>query len=189
MLEPLETERLILRKWEERDRSLFHQINSDEKVMRFFPFRRSREEADALMDIINQMIETNGVSFSAIELKTTGACIGFCGLHVCSAELGLPKDTIEIGWRLSPDYWGNGYATEAAERWLEYGFLHLDLQEIVSFAVKNNQASIAVMKRIGMMADPKKDFDHPSVGEQHAHLRRHVYYYLSKDAWTKLNRK
>ncbi|WP_292085205.1 GNAT family N-acetyltransferase, partial [Mesorhizobium sp.] len=47
---PIRTERLILRNWEDRDRELFHRINSDERVMEFFPFRRDRAAADAKMD-------------------------------------------------------------------------------------------------------------------------------------------
>ena len=47
-----------------------------------------------------------------------------------------PKGGVEIGWRLAPEYWGNGYVTEAAFRcWLEYGFNIWSLKEIVSFAV------------------------------------------------------
>ena len=49
-MRPLRTERLILRNWEERDRELFHRINSDDRVMEFFPFRRDRAQADAVMD-------------------------------------------------------------------------------------------------------------------------------------------
>ena len=49
-MRPIRTARLILRNWEERDRDLFHRINSDDRVMEFFPFRRDRAEADAMMD-------------------------------------------------------------------------------------------------------------------------------------------
>ncbi|MGO4836699.1 GNAT family N-acetyltransferase, partial [Rhizobiaceae sp. 2RAB30] len=47
---PLQTNRLILRNWEERDRALFHRINSEEQVMEFFPFRRDRAQSDSLFD-------------------------------------------------------------------------------------------------------------------------------------------
>ena len=51
--------------------------------------------------------------------------------------------------------------------------------EIVSFAVWNNHASVAVMRRIGMHHDAVGDFDHPGVPETQGHLRRHVLYRLS----------
>ena len=95
----------------------------------------------------------------------------------------LPGGTIEIGWRLAPEFWGQGYVTEAAEAWLAYGFETLDLDEIVSFAVAENHRSIAVMKRLGMRADPEADFDHPTVPESHPHLKRHVLYRLSRADW------
>ena len=49
-MKPMRTERLILRNWEDRDRDLFHRINSDERVMRFFPFRRDRAQSDEFLD-------------------------------------------------------------------------------------------------------------------------------------------
>jgi RimJ/RimL family protein N-acetyltransferase len=95
----------------------------------------------------------------------------------------FPQGTIEIGWRLAPEYWGKGYATEAAEAWLAFGFETLGLDEIVSFAVAGNRRSTAVMERIGMKADPASDFDHPAIGDDYAHLRRHVTYRLSRADW------
>ena len=76
MFDPLLTDRLIIRRWQESDRELFHEINSDEDVMAFFPFRRTRQQSDELMDILNNLIDKNGFSFSAVELKSTGQCVG-----------------------------------------------------------------------------------------------------------------
>lgn len=58
-----ETQRLILREWKESDRDLFREINADEKVMEFFPFRRSHAEADAVLETINGMIRGSGYGF------------------------------------------------------------------------------------------------------------------------------
>ena len=44
----LETERLVIRNWKEEDRELFHLINSDDRVMQYFPFRRTREQSDIM---------------------------------------------------------------------------------------------------------------------------------------------
>ncbi|RWA61166.1 GNAT family N-acetyltransferase [Mesorhizobium sp.] len=182
-MKPIRTERLILRNWEERDRALFHRINSDERVMEFFPFRRDRATADAMMDEFRSWIAEDGYGFAAAEIAETGECIGFIGLLETEDIDTVPAGTIEIGWRLAPEFWGNGYVTEAAEAWLDYGFETLGLDEIVSFAVAENHRSIAVMKRLGMHADPGANFDHPAVPDSHPHLTRHVLYRLSREDW------
>ena len=154
MFEPLETDRLILRNWQDSDRELFYEINSDEQVMAFFPFRRTRHQANEMMDFLAGEISKNGFGFTPVELRKTRECIGFCGLHKCAEDLNFPKGSVEIGWRLSSRFWGKGYASEAAMKWLEFGFSRLSLDKIVSFAVHDNHASTAVMQRIGMRADP-----------------------------------
>jgi RimJ/RimL family protein N-acetyltransferase len=181
----LETERLVIRNWEDRDRDLFHRINSDDEVMRFFPFRRSRAEADAFLDRIRAENEARGYGFSALELKETGECIGFAGLHADNVAPSRPPDTVEIGWRLAPEFWGKGYVSEAAEALLAFGFETLGRDEIISFAVWNNDRSTAVMRRIGMTAEPESDFDHPRVPDTHPQLKRHVFYSLKRDDWGK----
>ncbi len=60
----LETPRLIIRNWEDRDRELLHVINSDDEVMRFFPFRRNRAESDALFELLQTMIAETGFGFT-----------------------------------------------------------------------------------------------------------------------------
>lgn len=180
---PIETDRLVIRNWEDRDRDLFYEINSDDRVMAFFPFRRDRIQSDEMMDRISADIEGRGYGFTAIELKHTGETVGFAGLNPTNFVPTLPGDCVEIGWRLAHRHWGNGYATEAAERLLAFGFDDLGLSEIVSFAVWNNHASTAVMRRIGMIADPAGDFDHPHVPETHPQLKRHVLYRISANIW------
>ena len=184
---PIRTRRLILRNWEDRDRNLFHRINSDERVMEFFPFRRDRAESDTFLDRLREGIAECGYSFSAIEIAATGDCVGFCGLKEPGLDSVFPAGTIEIGWRLAPEYWGKGYVTEAAQAWLGFGFETLSLDEVVSFAVWNNARSTAVMERLGMLRDTSGDFDHPNVPDTHPHLRRHVLYRLSKRDWRARN--
>lgn len=182
---PIRTPRLILRNWEDRDRKLFHLINSDERVMEFFPFRRSRAEADARLDDFRAEIERDGYGWTAAEIAETGACIGFVGLHRAEHLLSSEAGGIEIGWRLAPDFWGKGYAAEAASAWLAFGFERLGQEEIISFAVRGNVRSTAVMERLGMRRDPARDFDHPGVPDSHPHLKPHVFYALARADWEK----
>lgn len=176
----LETPRLILRNWRDDDRDLFGEINRDPKVMEFFPFRRSAEEADGLMQRARAMIEETGLGLYALELKQDAEPIGFCGLSKAGLFPVLPEETMEIGWRLATRFWGNGYITEAAGALVQLGFKAKGLSEIVAFAVEANRRSTAVMERIGMHRDADGDFDHPRVPDSHPHLKRHVLYRISR---------
>ena len=179
-----ETERLIIRNWRETDRDLAYEINSDEAVMEFFPFRRNRAEADAFFDRVQSMIAETGLGLYVLELKESGEAIGYCGLmRTNHLEPFVPVGTIEIGWRLVARQWGKGLVTEAARALLAYGFGKLGLSQIVSFAVHNNVRSTAVMERIGMHRVEGGDFDHPNVPDTHPHLKRHVLYRLSVAEW------
>jgi RimJ/RimL family protein N-acetyltransferase len=180
---PFRTPRLIVRNWEERDRETFHLINSDDRVMRFFPFRRDRAEADAFMNVLRERIAQDGFGFTAVEIAATGETIGFVGMARTNHVPSLPPDMIEIGWRLAPDHWGKGYASEAARAWTDRAFANLDIDRVISFAVWNNEPSTAVMRRLGMTALPERDFDHAGVPDTHPHLKRHVYYEIRRENW------
>ena len=83
----------------------------------------------------------------------------------------------EIGWRFLPQFWGQGYATEAARLALLFAFATLHLEEVVSFTARVNRRSVKVMQRLGMVRDPEGDFDHPELPAGHV-LQRHVLYRL-----------
>ena len=178
---PIRTGRLILRNWEERDRELFHRINSDDGVMEFFDFRRDRAAADAVMDRMREEIARDGYGWTAAEIAATGQCIGFIGLHQVEVPGLAAAGTYEIGWRLAPEFWSKGFASEGAGALLAFGFDQLSLNEIISFAVWSNVRSTAVMERLGMHRDPSADFDHPRVLDPH--LKRHLLYRLKRDDW------
>jgi len=185
----LETERLIIRNWQDGDEEVFYRINSDDAIMKFFPYKRTREESSAFFSKNKLHISRNGYGYTAIALKDTNESIGFCGLHYCNAQPAMPSDIMEIGWRLLPEYWGNGYITEAAKRLTQFGFETLQLPEIFSFAVSANKKSFAVMKRLGMKRVKAMDFDHPRVPDTHPRLKRHLVYKLTNPDFGKENKK
>ena len=174
----IQTDRLVLRAWNtgDEDQVAFHRLNSDPAVMQFFASIRTRQETDTLLDRVLKMNSEQGYGWVAIDLKSTGEAIGFSGIASVNDfdAAFLPAD--EIGWRLLPEHWHRGYATEAATALLEHAFDVLNSGRIVSFAVPANVASVNVMKRIGMIAQPELDFDHPNVPDTHPHLKRHVVY-------------
>ena len=183
---PIETPRLILRNWEERDRRVFRRINSDDQILEFFDFRRDAATADAFMDQLKAEIARDGFGWTAAEIAATGECIGFIGLHPVEVPGIADEGTFEIGWRLLPEHWGKGYASEGAGALLAFGFAELGLAEIISFAVWNNVRSTAVMERIGMQRDATGDFDHPKVVDPA--LKRHVLYRIGREEWQRLHR-
>ena len=79
--------------------------------------------------------------------------IGFVGLAVPRFEAHF-MPAVEVGWRLAAEWWGRGYATEAAREALRFGFDEAGLAEIVSFTAPPTSRSRAVMRRIGMTHDP-----------------------------------
>lgn len=177
------TPRLRLRQWQQSDREPFFRLNADPEVMKYFPAPLSPAESDALADRIEGLIAKRGWGFWAVERLENQDFIGFVGLHIPSADLPF-KPCVEIGWRLGKQYWGKGYATEAAQASLKIGFQALELSEIVSFTSLLNLRSQAVMERLQMVRD-SDTFMHPSVPQNHP-LEEHCLYRLTKEQWQKL---
>lgn len=168
----LRTTRLLLRQWVPNDEPIFCQMGKDPEVMRYFPSLVSEESSLGTISRFRSDIEEYGWGLWAVEHQSE--FIGFTGLSVPRFEARF-MPAVEIGWRLKPSAWGNGFATEAADACLEFGFRTLGLEEIVSFTAESNLPSRRVMARIGMTHDPRDDFDHPSLPED-SPLRRHVLY-------------
>jgi len=173
----LSTERLILRRWLDRDRAPFARMNADPEVMRYMTRALSAAETDAFVERIEAQFRECGFGLWAVERRADERFLGFTGL--AAGVVGAPPGTIEIGWRFDRFAWGQGYATEAARAALHFGFEEAGLPEIVSMTSTLNLASMRVMERIGLQRDPAGDFDHPRLPEGHP-LRRHVLYRLSR---------
>jgi RimJ/RimL family protein N-acetyltransferase len=176
----LETDRLLLRQWQPADREPFAQLNADPKVMEFFPNMLSREASDAMADRIQTLIEQQGWDLWAVEIKNTQQFIGYVGLHVPTYELPF-NPCVEVGWRLAYEFWGKGYAPEAALIALKFGFESLNLAEIVSFTALGNVRSQRVMEKIGMQRSPET-FQHPCVPAE-SELCEHCLYRISSINW------
>jgi RimJ/RimL family protein N-acetyltransferase len=177
----LRSERLLLRRWRESDSEPFAALNADPEVMEHFPRPLTREESDAFIGRMEKHFTEHGFSMWAVEVLSTGSFAGFVGLLVPRFQAHFTP-AVEIGWRLSREHWGRGYATEAARAALTFGFDELLLEEIVSFTVPDNFRSRRVMERIGMAHDPSDDFEHPGIPDGHR-LRPHVLYRLSRGSF------
>lgn len=177
----LGTPRLVLRRWHAADRVAFARMNADPRVMEHFPATLTRAESDASADRIEAGFAEHAYGLWAVEVRDSGAFVGFTGLARQSFPAAFTPAT-EVGWRLAAEVWGRGYATEAAAAALDDGFGRLGLAEVVSMTATTNTRSIAVMERLGMSRDPAEDFDHPRVPRGHR-LSRHVLYRLDARAW------
>lgn len=170
----IETERLILRRWEDRDRAPFHAYCNDTRVMEHLGPLLSREESDAAIDRQNGWQDNLGYCFWAAESKADGALLGFCGLKPGAEDTPI-EGAIEIGWRFGFHYWGQGYAREAAQASLDWAWAHLDATEVVAITNSGNMRSWKLMERLGMVRDPGGDFEHRRVPEGDR-LRPHITY-------------
>ncbi len=168
------TPRLRLRLWKPTDLVPFAAMNADPRVMEFYPDLLTREESDAMAVRIQQSFSKHGFGLWALEIPGAAEFAGFVGLSVPRFEAAFTP-CVEIGWRLGTEYWGWGYASEAARAVLEHGFGPLGLREIVSFTATQNLRSQAVMRRIGMERCAELDFEHPVLSLGHR-LQPHVFY-------------
>ena len=176
----IETNRLYLRQWQKMDLEPFSKMNSDKDVMEYFPKLLSKEESDAMASKCQSLIEERGWGIWAVSLKDSGAFIGFVGLHQPQYDFPF-NPCIEIGWRLDKEFWGYGYATEAANAALKFAFEELELNEVVSFTSKINKRSQLVMQRL-KMKNTKKDFHHPAF-EVADPLAEYVLYKITQKEW------
>lgn len=176
----LETERLVLRGWTKEDLLPFFQLNSDPVVMEYFPNLLTEPESNSLANDLQARISENGWGFWALELKENRRFLGFVGLN--SPKLDLPfTPCIEIGWRLSKQYWGKGYAGEAAAASMGFAFSTLNSTEVVSFTSRLNVRSASVMTRLGMK-NTDNNFFHPKVPAD-SPLFEHVLYSITAQQW------
>lgn len=169
------TERLRLRPWTDDDIDRFAAHNADPRIMKHFPSTMSRAQTAATVKRWQKDFERYGFTFFAAELRTTEAFIGVVGPAWHRFESPFAP-AIEIGWRLHPDYWGHGYATEGGRASAAFIF-DGGWSEVVAVTVPENTSSRAVMDRIGMSHDPADDFLHP-MGDL-----PHVLYRLDRDTF------
>ena len=178
---PIETERLVLRNWRDEDLDPFAALNADPRVMEFFSGVLDRARSDALAARERSRIAERGYGLYAAEVKETGRFIGFIGLADVTFTAAFAP-AVEVGWRLSRQAWGSGFATEGARAVADDAFTRLGLASLVSFTAEWNFRSRRVMEKIGMVRDKDSDFLHPSLPPGHK-LAPHVLYRLDRGTW------
>lgn len=143
----IETDRLLLREVSLDDKEDMLLLHSHAEVQKYTgeALIKSMEEMEKAIIKRTKDHKKYGYGRWATFLKKDMKFIGWAGLAY------LPEfDEIDLGYRFFPEYWGNGYATEAARSILIYGFDVLNLNKIIAIAMKENKASIRVMEKAGM---------------------------------------
>ena len=148
----IETERLILREFTMDDWPEVSAYQSDPLYQRFYPeTERTPTQARKFVQMfLDQQREEPRRKFQlAVTLKTDPKLIGNCGLRLDRAD----ACQADIGYEFSPDHWGKGYATEAAQAMVCFGFATFDLHRIWSWCIAENHGSARVLEKLGMQLE------------------------------------
>ena len=144
----LETERLILRRYEKDDLDRLDRLNSDREVMRYIGdgSLRTREQTKAGIVRAQRIYEMfPGLGFWIAEQKPKRTFIGVFAL------IYIPKTVeVEVGYRLHKFAWGHGLATEGAKALVQYGFETVGLNRIVGLTHDENDPSKRVLMKAGL---------------------------------------
>ena len=143
----LNTTRLNLRELTIDDLDAIQEWQADPHTMRFYPSAFTREMSRTWIERTLQSYQNNGHGLWAVVHKESGKLIGNVGitLQPIGGE-SLP----EIGYQIHQDFWGNGYAPEAAIACREYGFNTLNFPALHSWMAPDNLPSRRVAEKIGM---------------------------------------
>jgi [ribosomal protein S5]-alanine N-acetyltransferase len=159
---PLVTERLELRAFEPDDLEALHAIYGDPEVTRFIPAYPTLEHTRRALDIHVREARAGNPAFWALIERKSGELIGDAGVGLIE---GIGPE-YELGYTLGPQWWGRGYATEAARAVLKYAIGPLALPKLLALVRPANAASINVIEKIGM----------ERVGTRNAYGAEHLVY-------------
>lgn len=144
----LRTARLTMRELTAADAADLVRLNEHPNVTRFTG--DGPIDGAGALDVIERIVTPQyrryGVGRWAVVRISDGAFLGWCGLKYHPAE-----DVYDVGYRLLPEHWGAGYATEAAAAVLAWGRAHLPGARIVGWVHVENAASVRVLEKIGMV--------------------------------------
>jgi ribosomal-protein-alanine N-acetyltransferase len=148
----LQTPRLILRSFSDGDLEAMSALMADPDFMRFSLGVYSREQTAGFLEKVCKRDREGLPSQFAVILRAHNRLLGYCGFF---PQIVDEADELEIGYRLDPDYWGQGIATEAARAVRDYGFHELKLPRLISLVHPDNKASRRVAEKNGMT--PEKE--------------------------------
>ncbi|MCG7205558.1 GNAT family N-acetyltransferase [Streptomyces arenae] len=159
----IRTPRLLLRGWHDDDLVPMADINADPRVMRWVDDGsvRDLDETAEAVERWEEEWDEEGFGLFAVEVLASGELIGLTGLSV---PWFLPEvmPAVAISWRLGPQFWGQGYASEAAHATLEFALQDRGLDRVISINRVGDNASENVSRKLGMV--PERETVHPVYG-------------------------
>lgn len=159
----IRTPRLLLRRWHDDDLAPMADINADPQVMRWTDDGSVRDVDSTAQDIERweEEWDEEGFGIFAVELLASGELAGFTGLSV-PGFLPQVLPAVAISWRLGSQFWGQGYASEAAHATLEFALQDRGLDRVISISRLGDDASENVIRKLGMA--PEHETTHPAYG-------------------------
>ena len=178
----LETERLLIRPFTQDDKELIFNIMKDKEMFEYTPDEpwQSIENAEGFINLVLWLYDSEHETFKhffAVTEKESGKLIGVCGV----GGIDYDRSENEVFYHIRKDYWGKGYATEAAEAMLEYSFEQLGLSKIIGAVHPDNNASNRVMDKIGL----KRVGIISGLDEEHADFNGEYLYLMSIEDYQK----
>jgi RimJ/RimL family protein N-acetyltransferase len=145
----METKRLVLRTFNERDGEWLYELDNDPEVMRYINGGIHTPRSFILNKVMPLFQEyesgQTGIGFWALSEKNADEPIGWCCLRRRNGQI----DTASLGYRLAKRAWGYGYATEASEELVRVAFEKLELQALIATTYEENRGSRRVLEKLG----------------------------------------
>jgi ribosomal-protein-alanine N-acetyltransferase len=168
-LDLFETERLVLSGWRRGQLPDLVRLHGDPVVAKYLrghgqPW--SMDEMRSSLDHWIELFETRRLGKMRVTRKSDGVLVGRCGFGVYG-----PDDEPELGYSLFPEFWGNGYAFEAASGMRDWIFRETDAPQFSGMADVRNTASIRVLQKIGMTPTEVKHNDDGQLCQFHIMVR------------------
>ena len=151
----LKTKRLRLEKIRIEHKEELYKLLSNPAAHKFFPKTLDKIESGEFFKKVQQKYKTDGYSFWAVIRQADNKFIGICGLL---SQIIDGKTETEIGYRLSDDFWNQGYGTEAAKGCISFAKEKLKLTSIISLIRPANKPSIRVAEKNGLTLEKETIF-------------------------------
>lgn len=157
----IETERLILRELLPSDREAMFLLDSDPEVHRYLGSEPVTDigQTDEVIRFIRQQYADNGIGRWAVICKHTGTFIGWAGLKWVTEPMNGHVFYYDLGYRFIKEYWGKGYATEAARALVDYAFRVIGTDAVYALTECGNVASDRVLLKAGFRLTDRFELD------------------------------
>ncbi len=177
----LETDRLILRDYTDKDFDAYYRLKSDPQTMYYLQDIQTHSPEEAKDEFIKVLSDQAAASreycFLHMELKETHEQIGSIGYTV-TAVTPVGK-IVHLGYFTYPGYWGNGYTSEALKKLLEYAFTKDNVYRVTTGCLAENKGSERVMQKNGMI----REAEHLDYEWHDGKMKTRLEYRLLRHEW------